>query len=350
MNHVWFPTTQLKAPPGKKAIPMPPRSFSSIPRIDVTALMRASGACDKREVAEAIAKACEEVGFFYVENHGVPDNLLDDMFREAERFFCLPEEEKMKLYIGRDSSHYRGGYVPLGGETTQERKDWHEALDFQPSVDVTGATGSPFDDPALDELPWLRVTFSNAWDHLQRLAYRLAGALALGIGLDEDFFATMIHDPLGVLRLLQYPALPEMVPDGVGKGIGEHTDYGMLTILAQDSVGGLEVRNAAGQWIPADHRDRTLLVNIGKVIERLTNDRYRATWHRVRIPKSNTRHSIGFFFEPGYNTVIEPLPVCCNVDQPARYERCRFGEIMAQRYEVSFSSYRKAPAADEESS
>lgn len=315
----------------------------TIPTVDVSALVGVG--VRKHAAVETIVRACRTTGVFYIENHGLPRGLHDRMFADAKRFFALSESEKMELFIGRDPSRYSGGFIPLCGETTQQRKDWHEALDVQPTVDTCGVAESPFaDNQALSRLPWLRDTLSDSWPPLQELAYQVASGLALSLDLAEDYFRSAIREPLGVIRLAHYPMPVGALPEDVGEGIGPHTDYGFLTMVEQDDTGGLEVQDGSGNWISAPHRAGALVVLMGRVVQRWTNDRYRAALHRVLIPRGQARYSGSFFFEPGYNTAIEPLPACTSADNPPRYEPCNFGKLMALRYETSFGSYRQQSA------
>ena len=313
---------------------------SDIPVVDVGSLV-GDGASRAAEV-EKLAHAARDGGFFYIENHDLPPGMHDQMFAVTRRFFALPDAQKMELYIGRDPSRYAGGFIPLCGETTLQRKDWHEALDVQPTLDARGVAESPFaSTQPLARLPWLHEPLSSSWGSLEQLAYRLASGLARSLGLDARYFTSAIRAPLGVIRLAHYPRCPADLPPDVGDGIGPHTDYGFLTIVAQD---GLEMQRPGGAWIPAPPRDGALLVVLGRVVERWTNDHYRAAVHRVMIPRGRSRYSVSYFFEPGYDTVIAPLSVCSGADDPPRYEPCQFGALMALRYATSFSSYRETAA------
>lgn len=305
-------------------------AFDEIPVIDVGQ--------DGPDMAAAIGRACREVGFFYATNHGIDGALWDAIFRETMGFFARPEDEKMPLYIGAGATAYGGGYVPLGGEVTNGLRDWHEAMDFRPSVAPDGTTGSPFARAA----PWLAANpdfaaaMRGAWDAYAALGHRIVAAMASSLGLPADHFAPDFKHPLAILRLLNYPLPPATGAQDVQAGIGAHCDYGFLTMVAQDETGGLEVRNARGNWIAAPPRPRTLIVNIGTMVQRWTNDRYRATWHRVRMSRSRPRYSVAFFFEPGHNTVVRPLDVCCGPENPPRYEPCHFGEFIAEKFANNF--------------
>ena len=313
--------------------------FQEIPIIDVGPLIdnvRLPGA--RRKVAEQIRNACQSVGFFYIRNHGVPQNDRDALFVQAKRFFALPTLRKMDIYIGKSRQHR--GYIPLGGEVTDKRKDWHEALDFGADLaadDPDVQAGKPLHGPNQwpKNLPGFRTAMTSNWDLMIELGSRLTEGLALSLGLEADFFAPFTSRSLSDWRLIHYPAASNQ--EGVGEGIGEHVDYGFVTILAQDEVGGLEVRNASGQWIAAPYIADTFIVNIGHMVQRWTNDRYEATWHRVRSPRQKERLSIPFFYSPSFDTVVEPLPSCCDASNPPRYEPCHFGEYSVEAFGRSYA-------------
>jgi isopenicillin N synthase-like dioxygenase len=327
---------------------------SQIPVIDVGPLVTPGpDARALRQAASRIGEACRDVGFFYITNHGIPEPESEALLAEAKRFFGLPAAEKMKLRLGQ-TSQFRG-FVPVGGEVTAGKTDWHECLDLQPlsgrdATSIAAAAAQrrangrhPLDDPGQwpSCLPSFPAAMMRAWDQRYRLGARIAAGMALSLGLDPDFFAAFAGVELSDLRLIHYPpssgaALPGPPASGdEDYGFGAHVDYGFLAILQQDGVGGLELRNSAGAWIPAPHIPGTFLVNIGQMMQRWTNDRYRATWHRVRLPAAD-RYTIAFFAEPSFNAVIEPLDTCCDDGNPPRYEPCQFGPYVVELFSKAY--------------
>ena len=323
-----------------------PSNFKEIPVVDIASLVDSDASQpDKLKTAEEIGNACRKVGFFYVKNHGIGEQHRERMFTESKRFFDLPPEEKMKLHLAK-SSDYRG-YVPLGGEVTKQQKDWHESLDLRPDLSK-GTNGRIYRSVKdanrwPDALPGFQEVMTQSYDLLIDLGARVTRGLALSLGLNETYFDQYTGRPLCTLRLSHYPAYDETADDeDIGEGIGEHCDYGFVTILCQDEVGGLEVKNAAGEWIPAPQIAGTFIVNIGEMTQRWTNDRYTATWHRVRIPKHKSRYSIPFFYEPSYDTVVKPLAVCCSASNPSHYEPCHFGTFIIKKFSVSYARISKS--------
>jgi isopenicillin N synthase-like dioxygenase len=320
-------------------------TITEIPILDIAPLLASDADPESvRHTAERIDQACRDVGFFYVRNHGITEGDREAAFAEVERFFDLPTAEKMKLCM-RESSQFRG-YVPLCGEVTEGKKDWHECFDLQPLSRGSAAAGEgagvsrhALDDPGQwpEALLSFRQVMMQSWDQLYRLAGKLAEGIALSLGLPARYFEAFAGDELCALRLIHYPPFAETAgADDVEAGMGAHCDLGFLAILQQDEVGGLEVMRADGQWIEAAHIPGTFLVNIGEMMQRWTNDRYRATLHRVRLPGDRSRYAMPFFFEPRYDTVVVPLPVCCDADHPPRYEPFLFGDYLTGRFSKAY--------------
>ncbi len=270
---------------------------SSIPVIDVADLHGGSPAA-QRAVAEQIAAACRESGFFYVVGHGVPAELTEALFREVRRFFDLPLEEKLAVTHERSRGGGRG-YEPLGVQTLQAgmRPDQKESF-------FIGDDGNRW--PA--KLPGWRETMEQYIAVMRELACTLMRGMALSLDLEPAHFATYCRNPAINLRLLHYPAQPANVrPDELG--CGAHTDWGGLTFLLQDDAGGLQVR-AGETWIDATPMPGSFVVNIGDMIARWTNDRYRSTLHRVINRSGRRRFSAAFFFEGDLEHEVSCLPSC----------------------------------------
>jgi isopenicillin N synthase-like dioxygenase len=325
-------------------------SLTEIPIIDLAPLIAPDARPeDIQKTAEAIGWACRNVGFFYIRNHGLPADHREKALAEVKRFFDLPREEKMKLHM-RGSSQFRG-YVPLCGEITEGKKDWHECIDLQPLEDEDGTARvgrHALDDPGQwpETLPSFRQVMMQSWDQLYGLSGKVAEGIARSLGLEARYFEAFAGPDLCALRLTHYPAFRETArTDDIDSGMGAHCDLGFLAILQQDDVGGLEVLRADGQWIEASHIPGTCLVNIGEMMQRWTNDVYRATLHRVRLPGDRSRYATPFFFEPRYDTVVVPLPVCCSEDDPPRYEPFLFGEYLTGRFSKAYKA--KAPAPED---
>jgi isopenicillin N synthase-like dioxygenase len=280
----------------------------SLPVIDVGPLVR--GEPDVGEVAAAIDGACRAHGFFYVIGHGVPGSVLADLDHAARRFFSLPDDDKATLAMAEGGRAWRG-WFPFEGELTAGVPDRKEGLYF-------GAELGP-DDPRVQagtplhganqfppQVPELRPAVLAHLEAMTALGHALARGIALGLGLEADWFEQhLTADPLVLLRVFRYP--PETGLADPGWGVAEHTDYGLLTILGQDASGGLEVHAPSG-WIDAPPIPGSFVVNLGDMLERMTGGRYRSTPHRVRNQGDADRLSFPFFFDPAWDAEVRPVP------------------------------------------
>jgi isopenicillin N synthase-like dioxygenase len=263
---------------------------------------------DERDVARALDAAACEHGFFYVMNHGIDVAPLAAL---ARRFFAEDEATKMQIPMAAGGRAWRG-YFGAGGELTSNRPDWKEGLylgqELGPEHPRVRA-GVPLHGPNLwPAIDGFRDVVLRYIEDTTTLGQRLMRALALGLGLPADYFRDHgTADPLLLLRLFNYPSRP--VPAGVDAawGVGEHTDYGLLTMLWQDDVGGLEVKSR-GRWIAAPPIPGTLVCNIGDMLDRMTGGRWRSNPHRVAINTSGRdRLSIPAFFDPDFDTPVQPI-------------------------------------------
>ncbi len=313
-------------------------STETIPVIDIGGLLdRGIASADGDEAARQIGDACRDVGFFYIQNHGIPSDHREAVFSEAKRFFELPINQKMEIHLKR--SKQNRGYIPVGGEKTAKKTDSLEAVDFGRDLspdhpDVR--SGKPLCGPNQwpSGMPGFKRVMDEHWEYMIDLGARVTEGIARSLGLASDYFERYTVNPLHDWRLVRYP--PAKGGDEGDRGIGAHVDYGFVTILAQDEVGGLEVQTASGEWILAPFIPETFIVNIGHMVQRWTNDKYTATRHRVRSPGGRERLSIPFFYSPSYDTIVEPLPSCCSADNPPQYEPCHFGEYSVAAFAKSY--------------
>jgi polar amino acid transport system ATP-binding protein len=278
-------------------------------------------------VARAIGEACRAHGFFYLVGHGVDEALGRRLERLSLAFFALPESTKARYAMAHGGRAWRGWFA-LGGELTSGRPDWKEGLylgtelpDAHPrvraGVPLHGANLLPDD----DVLPGFRSTVLAWIEAVTALGHRVVAAIAASLGLPDDHFARRYTaNPLILFRIFLYPSRP--VPAGldVRDGVGEHTDYGLLTLLRQDAVGGLQVKGAEG-WIEAPPIPESFVCNIGDMLDRMTGGLYRSTPHRVRLNASGRdRLSFPLFFDPDVDARIEPLRTPEIDDRAARWD------------------------------
>ncbi len=307
----------------------------ALPVIDLSAAR--SGAAVVAPVAAEIGAACRDVGFFYVVNHGVDKVLIAEAFARSRAFFALPVADKRKLAI--EAVGGNRGYSGLLHEALDPARgpDMKEAfnvgLDLAPD-DPELISGQPFRSlNAWPNLPGFRETTLAYFSACAALGARLHRAFALNLGLDPDFFADKFDRPMATLRLLHYPAPPR--GSDPRTGAGEHTDYGNLTLLATDDVGGLEVRTRAGQWIEAPVVRGAFIVNIGDCLMRWTNDVYVSTPHRVVNRSLKERYSIAFFYDPNPDAMVETIPSCVREGEFTRYPPIPAADYLKMRLDAS---------------
>ncbi|HEY0452273.1 isopenicillin N synthase family dioxygenase, partial [Actinophytocola sp.] len=258
---------------------------------------------DPAAVAGEIERACRDTGFFYVTGHGVPAALRERLDAQSREFFALPLEEKLEIEMSRGGRAWRG-YFPVGAELTAGEEDLKEGLYFgseQPPSEL------PLHGPNLfpHQVPGLRDTVLSYVDALTLAGQDVLRGIAASLGLAADYFAAgYTASPTVLFRIFHYPPAPS---GGAGWGVGEHTDYGLLTLLAQDDNGGLQVHTPGG-WVDAPPLPDTFVCNIGDMLERLTAGWYRSTPHRVRNTSGRNRLSFPFFLDPDFSSEVPPLP------------------------------------------
>ncbi|KAL3646341.1 hypothetical protein CASFOL_011521 [Castilleja foliolosa] len=297
--------------------------FKSIPLIDISQLVEKwdnpNMAQDKgvAEVVRQLDQACREAGFFYVEGHGIPCNLIKEIRNISRHFFHLPYEEKLKVKLS-SATGYRG-YQRVGENITKGVPDMHEAIDCYKEVKpgmygslgeiMEGCNKWPNDPPNFKNL---MEDYVNLCTDLSRKIMR-GIALALG-GPVDALEGDRAGDPFWVLRVIGYPvaAIGYEMPNGKNDvGCGAHTDYGLLTLVNQDDdITALQVRNSNGEWISAVPVPGTFVCNIGDMLKIMTNGLYESTLHRVINSSPKYRVCVAYFYEPNFDAAIEPLDAC----------------------------------------
>ncbi len=295
--------------------------FESIPRIDIAPMLAGEpGGADR--VAAELRAACLEVGFFYLTGHGVADSMVTDTFAIADSFFRKPQAEKAEISI-LNSAKMRG-YTGMLEENTDPDNDGdlHEAFDMGLDLarDDPDAHGDTYGWGLNQwpDMPGFREQFVHCHTTLATLCRTLYEAFARSLDLDADHFTSNMTKPISELRVIRYPSQDTVEANVVG--IGAHSDYDMFTVLATDDVSGLEVLNPAGEWIPVPPVAGAFIVNVGDLLQRLTNDLYRSAVHRVINVSGRDRYSMPYFSNIDPHTVVEVLESCITPTRPARYE------------------------------
>lgn len=280
-------------------------NFEHIPIIDVSDLV--SGTPARAAVGRRLGQACRESGFFYAVRHGVDAELMRRLEELSRQFFAQDVDAKLRIRMALGGRAWRG-YFRVGDELTSGKPDQKEGLYFGAELAADHplvAAGTPLHGPNLfpREPRGLREAVLEYMAALTNLGHRLMAGLALGLGLEESYFADRLTgEPLTLFRIFSYPP-PR---DPALWGVGEHTDYGLLTILLQDDAGGLEVRSRS-RWVPAPPVPGSFVCNIGDMLDRMTRGVFRSTPHRVRNPAPRARLSFPFFFDPGFFARVQPI-------------------------------------------
>ena len=334
-------TAVYNGPMGAKLLP-----FKSIPTIDIGPLFGEDQAA-RWTTAKEIGRACETVGFFYIRNHGVPEAVIDRAYDLSRRFHQSSIEQKQTVHV----SHSPGtrGWLPISDEDDDGDPELYRLTEPLPEGDylTNPRLHAAFDsaieiaenDPDFlagnvmlvpnqwpDWIPGFKKGVRAYYDAVTATGRALFQAFAIALDLPEDFFLKLVNKAPSQLRLLHYP--PNELPmDNVHLGIGAHSDFECFTILNHRSP-GLQVMNAADEWVAAPPLPGTFTVNIGDLIEGWTNGRFKATQHRV-VNTGLERYSMPLFFCVDYHTVVEPLPQFVSEAHPARYNRIVAGDHLA---------------------
>lgn len=320
-------------------------NFQQIPIIDLAPLHQGTAA-GLQTVAQQIDDTYSNVGFGYLINHGVDQALIDALFAASHEFHALPRAEKLAIEVNK---HHRG-FIPINTSTTRTSSVaevtkpnqsesfmmMHELAADDPDV----LAGVPYAGPNQwpSTLPHFRTVVTAYNDALVGLGRKLVQAIAVALGAAPTDFDPFFAKPTTFLRLLYYPPQPPQSPADL-YGSAPHTDYGFITILVQDDVGGLQVRNTAGEWVDAPYIPGAFVMNTADILHRWSNGRLISTPHRVINRSGQARYSNPFFFDPHMLAQITPLASCVTVENPARYEPVVYGDYLAERLNANHAQH-----------
>lgn len=285
----------------------------NIPVIDINSLLQIEADhLAFNQTIQEIHAACITFGFFYVKNHGISKKLTTDLLKIGKVFFSQTLEEKLKIDMNLGGSAWRG-YVPVGRELTSDKADLKEAIYFGREEKLSNQL--PLFGPNLfcQNTPSMKQVVLEYLEKIEDLCQKLLKGIFLGVlGVKyedkvEEICSESFNDPMILFRIFSYPHLDS----SAGKaqwGVGEHTDYGFLTILLQDHIGGLQVKLRSSQtWVDIPSRDDCFVVNIGDMLEYWTRGVYQATPHRVSNKGKVNRISCPFFFDPGFHSKLHQI-------------------------------------------
>ena len=307
--------------------------MTNIPSVDLADFL-SDDPKRKEKFINEIGSAYEEIGFVALKNHFLSDELVEQLYSEVEKFFQLPKETK--LGYEREDLGGQRGYVSFGKEHAKGKKEgdlkefWHFGQEVAP--DVTIDDEYP-DNVIVKELPEFNATGMKAYRMLEKTGIYVLRALALHIGIDEHYFDHWASNGNSILRPIHYPPITSE-PDNAVRA-GAHGDINLITLLMGASAPGLQVQNRAGEWIDAIAQEDELVINVGDMLQRHTNNKLRSTIHRVVNPPRElwhpSRYSIPFFLHPRSDMKLDCLEECIDANHPKQYEDITAGEFLHQR-------------------
>lgn len=308
----------------------------AVPAVDLTAYVAGGSPDERAAVASAVDAACREVGFIQVHGHGIPDDVVAGLADAMDAFFDQPLATKQDWVRPPEENR---GYTPpkseslslsLGVESATRMNDFFEAYNVGRSAadhpGVPPEVAGHYAANTWPDVPGFEARVASYFDEAARVAVTLTEVFADALGLPVGFFDTLADHSIDVLRMNNYalPAGTDVSLDGDLTGMGEHTDYGIVTVLWADRVAGLQVLDREGHWHDVSPDEGALLVNLGDLTARLTNERWLSTLHRVKPPvvggTIRRRRSAAFFHDGNADAVVGPLPSCVDAVHPALYE------------------------------
>jgi len=289
---------------------------------------------EKDAFVQKLGKAYEQVGFVAVKNHGIPQPLIDDLYKYVQAFFALPKEVKSR-YEKPELAGQRG-YTSFGKEHAKgfDAPDLKEFFQYGQTVE-----GAAIDDEhyppnvSVAEVPGLAPTLYETYRHFEKSGQALLSAIALYLGLEENYFDQYVQNGNSIIRLIHYPPITEEPASSIRAE--QHEDINLITLLVGASADGLEVMTKEGQWVPATAAPDEIVVNVGDMLQRLTNNKLRSTTHRVVNPPrekwNSSRYSIPFFLHPQSEMSLDCLPACVDEAHPKAYEPITAGGYLEER-------------------
>jgi len=304
----------------------------NIPSVDL-ADFRSGDEERKAQFVKQLGQAYEEIGFVALKNHFLEPDLEKALYEEVEAFFALPAKVKKK-YEPAGMAGQRG-YVSFGREHAKNRQaaDLKEFWHFGQYVETEDPEVDYPDNIEVQERHRFNAVGKEAYQKLEETGRYVLRAIALHLGLPETYFDTQIYHGNSILRPIHYPPITQ--EPGSAVRAGEHEDINLITLLMGASAEGLEVKNRAGHYIPVTALPHQVIVNVGDMLQRLTNNKLRSTTHRVVNPPrekwGSSRYSIPFFLHPRSAMRLDCLPSCVDEDHPRQYEDISAGEYLEQR-------------------
>jgi isopenicillin N synthase-like dioxygenase len=305
----------------------------SIPVVDLTDFL-SGDANRKLSFIQALGKAYEEVGFVAVKNHGVDDHLISDLYKYVQQLFSLPLDEKKK-YEKPELAGQRG-YTSFGKEHAKgsDAPDLKEFFQFGQTVEDNDPVKTEYPDNIfVEEVPQFTPTFFKAYRAFEKSGSALLQAIALYLGLNENCFLEYIHNGNSILRAIHYPPITQEPKSAIRAE--QHEDINLITLLVGASAGGLQILTKQNEWVDAISLPDQIVVNVGDMLQRLTNNKLKSTTHRVINPPREmwhtSRFSIPFFLHPKSQMSLACLESCIDNNHPKDYADVTAGEYLDER-------------------
>lgn len=304
----------------------------SIPVVDLLEFTSTDASVKQKFIAE-LGKAYEEVGFVAVKNHGVPDVLIAELYKYVQQFFSLPLEKKKEYEVSGLAG--QRGYTSFGKEHAKgsEAPDLKEFFQFgqEPREDYT-AEIYPHN-VVVSEIPAFNPTFQKAYQSFEESGKKLLQAIALYLDLDQFYFDDWVNNGNSILRAIHYPPITHEPKSAIRAE--QHEDINLITLLVGASADGLQILTKQNEWVGVTSLPEQIVVNVGDMLQRLTNNRLCSTTHRVVNPPREfwhtSRFSIPFFLHPKANMPLSCLDNCVSDAQPKEYEDITAGEYLEER-------------------
>ena len=307
--------------------------FKNIPSVDLSDFTEGNKETKAAFVKE-LGKAYEEIGFVAVKNHGLSDALCNELYAQVKGFFTLSKEEKEAYEI--DGLAGQRGYVSFGKEHAKNKNegDLKEFWHFGQTVEDNDPIKEEYpDNVQVNELPKFNAVGREVYQKLEETGREMLRAIALHLNLDENYFDAKIHNGNSILRPIHYPPITHEPKDAVRAA--EHEDINLITLLMGASADGLQVLNKSGEWISVTALPDQIVVNVGDMLQRLTNNKLKSTTHRVVNPPrekwGTSRYSIPFFLHPRSEVSLNCLPSCISESNPKNFSDITAGEYLEQR-------------------
>jgi len=307
--------------------------MNSIPSVNLKDFLSDDPAKKQRFVS-AIGKAYEEIGFVALKGHFLDDTLVDNLYKEVKNFFSLPTETKRRYEIPGIGG--QRGYVSFGKESAKGKKegDLKEFWHFGQYVENNDALKAEYPENVnVKELPKFNATGKETYRMLEKTAKYVLRALALYLNLEETYFDQYIHNGNSILRPIHYPPITEEPKEAVRAAA--HGDINLITLLMGAQGRGLQVKNNNGEWVDAIAEDDELMINVGDMLSRHTNNKLKSTVHRVVNPPKalwgTSRYSIPFFMHPISDMKLDVLESCIDDSHPKAFDDITAGEFLNER-------------------